>query len=51
MLELLWSINERVGGNPGKDMPHPAHEFELDMVSLYIEEIEEQERRDAKAQD
>jgi hypothetical protein len=48
---LLWSINERLGGHPGADIAKPTNKFELDMISLYLAEIDETERREEQSRD
>jgi hypothetical protein len=32
MLELHWSINERLGGGKGKDFDQPDHQWLFDLI-------------------
>lgn len=37
-MELLWSINERLGGNAGLDIPRPTVDWMDDMLSMAQDE-------------
>jgi hypothetical protein len=44
----LWSINERLAGREGQDLPRPETRYLGDLVTIQRAETAEQARRDRK---